>query len=189
MDSSIASGDLLKVYNGILESVKDIADHLRYNTSNKIATANDFGDVQLDMDVQTDSLIFEALRNTGVVWAGLSEERAYITQLCDEGNFIVTFDPLDGSSIVDTNFTIGSIFAIWPKGDLTTMTGRDIVGGALALYGSRTNVLVFNANKECIDELTLQNVSGDQYAWIVSDKNVRIRPTGKYFSPGNTRSI
>jgi len=67
MDSSIASGDLLKVYNGILEAVKDIADHLRYNTSNKITTANDFGDVQLDMDVQTDSLIFEALRNTGVV--------------------------------------------------------------------------------------------------------------------------
>jgi len=51
MDSSIASGDLLKVYNGILEAVKDIADHLRYNTSNKITSANDFGDTQLDMDV------------------------------------------------------------------------------------------------------------------------------------------
>lgn len=79
MDSSIASGDLLKVYNGILDAVKDIADHLRYNTSNKITASNDFGDVQLDMDVQTDSLIFESLRNTGLVWAGLSEERAYIT--------------------------------------------------------------------------------------------------------------
>ena len=45
MDSSIASGDLLKVYNGILDSIKDIADHLRYNTSNKITASNDFGDV------------------------------------------------------------------------------------------------------------------------------------------------
>lgn len=45
MDSSIASGDLLKVYNGILDAVKDIADHLRYNTSNKITASNDFGDV------------------------------------------------------------------------------------------------------------------------------------------------
>jgi len=91
-------------------------------------------------------LIFEALRNTGLVWAGLSEERAYITMLNDDGKYIVTFDPLDGSSIIDTNFTIGSIFAIWPKGDLTKMTGRDIVGGALACYGSRTNMLVYNAN-------------------------------------------
>lgn len=105
--------------------------------------------------MQTDSIIFESLRNTGVVWAGLSEERAYVNELCPEDNFIVTFDPLDGSSIIDTNFTIGSIFAIWPKGDLTKMTGRDILGGALALYGSRTNVIVYNTVKECIDELTL----------------------------------
>jgi fructose-1,6-bisphosphatase len=107
------------------------------------------------MDVQTDSLIFESLRNTGVVYAGLSEERAYITHLSEEGKYIVTFDPLDGSSIVDTNFTVGSIFAIWPKGDLDKMTGRDIIGGALALYGSRTNVLVYNANQDCVDEVTL----------------------------------
>ena len=100
--------------------------------------------MQLDQDVQTDSLIFEALRNTGMVFAGLSEERSYVTQLDDNGKYIVTFDPLDGSSIIDTNFTIGSIFAIWPKGDLNEMTGRDIIGGALCLYGSRTNILIFN---------------------------------------------
>ena len=86
----------------------------------------------------------------------MSEERAYITNLNENGKYIVTFDPLDGSSIVDTNFTIGSIFAIWPAGDLNKMTGRDIVGGALALYGSRTNILIYNANQDRIDELTLQ---------------------------------
>lgn len=141
------------------------------------------------MDVQTDSLIFEALRNTGLVYAALSEERAYITHLCDEGKYIVTFDPLDGSSIIDTNFTIGSIFAIWPRGDLNTMTGRDIVGGALALYGSRTNMIVYNANKDCIDEVTLQKIGDEKYSWIVTNKNMRIRAQGKFFSPGNTRSI
>lgn len=99
------------------------------------------------MDVQTDSLIFENLQNTGVVAAGMSEERAYVTQLCEGGKYIVCFDPLDGSSIVDTNFTIGSIFAIFPAGDVKTMTGRDMVGAALALYGSRTNCLVYNAIK------------------------------------------
>lgn len=154
-NSSFATGNLLKVYNGILEACSEIATHIRYNTSNKITTANEFGDTQLDMDVQTDSIIFECLRNTGVVHSGLSEERAYITDLCDDGEYIVTFDPLDGSSIVDTNFTVGSIFAIWPKGDLLKMTGRDIVGAALACYGSRTNILIYNSVKECVDELTL----------------------------------
>jgi len=87
----------------------------------------------------------------------------------------VTFDPLDGSSIVDTNFTIGSIFAIWPKGDLNSMTGRDIVGGALALYGSRTNMIVYNANKDSVDEVTLQKVGDDTYSWILTNKNIRIK--------------
>ncbi len=149
------SGDLGKVYEGILESLKEIAEHLRYSTSNKSQTTNEFGDVQIDQDVQTDSLIFEALKNTGMVYAGLSEERSYVTQLDDNGKFIVTFDPLDGSSIIDTNNTIGSIFAIWPKGDLNTMTGRDIVGAALALYGSRTNILYYNPETQKVDEATL----------------------------------
>ena len=181
-------GDLGKVYEGIFEAVKEIAEHLRYSTSNKIQTTNEFGDVQLDQDVQTDSLIFEALQNTGMVFSGLSEERSYITQLNDNGKFIVTFDPLDGSSIIDTNFTIGSIFAIWPKGDLNQMSGRDIVGAALALYGSRTNVIYFNPETQQIDEATLQNVNGE-LVWIISRKNLRIKTEGKYFSPGNTRSI
>ena len=111
--------------------------------------------------MQTDSLIFEALRNTGMVFAGLSEERSYVTQLDDNGKYIVTFDPLDGSSIIDTNFTIGSIFAIWPKGDLNEMTGRNIIGGALCLYGSRTNILIFNHETQQVDEATLQKIDGD----------------------------
>jgi fructose-1,6-bisphosphatase len=103
-------------------------------------------------------MIFDSLGKTGVVWAGMSEERAYVTHLNDNGKYIVTFDPLDGSSIIDTNFTIGSIFAIFDKGedgDLTKMTGRNCAGAALALYGSRTNILVYNAVKDQIDELTL----------------------------------
>ena len=123
-----------------------------------------------------------------MVHSGLSEERSYVTQLDDNGKYIVTFDPLDGSSIIDTNNTIGSIFAIWPRGDLNEMTGRDIVGGALALYGSRTNILIFNHESQQVDEATLQLVDGD-LKWIVSKRALRIKTEGKYFSPGNTRSI
>lgn len=144
--------------------------------------------MQLDQDVQTDSLIFEALQNTGMVYGGLSEERPYMTKLSEEGKYIVTFDPLDGSSIIDTNNTIGSIYAIWPKGDLDTMTGRNIVGAALALYGSRTNILYYNPETEKIDEATLQLIDGE-LLWVISRKDIRIKTEGKYFSPGNTRSI
>ena len=43
--------DLNKVYMALLKACEEITLHIRYNTSNKITTANDFGDVQLDFDV------------------------------------------------------------------------------------------------------------------------------------------
>lgn len=100
----------------------------------------------------------------------------------------MTFDPLDGSSIIDTNFTIGSIYAIWPAGDLNEMTGRSIVGGALALYGSRTNILYYNHDTKTVDEATLQLIDND-FQWVVSRKDIRIKSEGRFFAPGNTRSI
>ncbi len=41
---TFAEGKLHEVYLGILDAVMEIAEHLRYNTSNKIATSNDFGE-------------------------------------------------------------------------------------------------------------------------------------------------
>jgi sedoheptulose-bisphosphatase len=109
--------DLQKVYMAILQACEEITMHIRYNTSNKITTANDFGDVQLDFDVQIDSILFDNLTQCGVVYSASSEERPYMSKLNDKGKFIVTFDPLDGSSIIDSNFAIGTIAAIWTKPD------------------------------------------------------------------------
>lgn len=46
----------------------------------------------------------------------LSEERPYPTILNKNGDHIVTFDPIDGGNLIDSNYTVGSIFGIWPKG-------------------------------------------------------------------------
>lgn len=69
------------------------------------------------------------------------------------------------------------------------MTGRDMVGAALSLYGSRTNILYFNPETSTVDEATLQKTGEEELQWIISRKNIRIQPECKYFSPGNTRSI
>ena len=57
----------------------------------------------------------------------------------------MAFDPLDGSSIVDTNFTVGTIFGVWPGAELTGVTGRQQVAAAMGVYGPRTTyVLTIN---------------------------------------------
>lgn len=73
----------------------------------------------------------------------------------------MTFDPLDGSSIIDSNLAIGTIVGIWkkPEGfeDMTGFTCREhMVGAALSCYGSRTNIVVYNTITKTVDELTLQ---------------------------------
>ena len=92
-----------------------------------------------------------------------------MTYLCEEGEYIVTFDPLDGSSIIDTNGAVGSIFAIWKRNknqeSLDGYTGKDIVGSALSTYGSRTSIVVYNAIHDRIDELSLQK-KDELFIWI-----------------------
>ena len=44
----------------------------------------------------------------------------------------MAFDPLDGSSVVDTNFSVGTIFGVWPGDKLTGITGRDQVAAQLS---------------------------------------------------------
>jgi len=177
------------------KACEEITMHIRYNTSNKITTANDFGDVQLDFDVQIDSILFDNL-SCGVVYSASSEERPYMTKLNDNGKFIVTFDPLDGSSIIDSNLAIGTIAAIWKKPpgqeDMVGLKAREnMVGAALSCYGSRTNIVVYNAQTQTVDELTLQRKTKheEDNQWIMSQKNMRIKPEGRFFSPGNAKSM
>lgn len=188
---------LQKIYEAILSACAQITEHIRYNTPNKINLANEFGDVQLDMDVQIDSIIFDALSESEEVFAAASEEKPQLIKLNENGKYIVTFDPLDGSSIIDSNLAIGTIVAIWkkpedrPDGDLIGLTARThMVGAALSCYGSRTNILVYNTENSSVDELTLQrSENDDDNEWVVSNKNIMIKPEGHFFAPGNAKSM
>lgn len=82
---------------------------------------------------------------SGVVASAASEESPEKTVLNENGSYYVTFDPIDGSSVIDTNFSVGSIYGIWATTDLEGKTGRSLVGAALAVYGTRTTINIFNA--------------------------------------------
>mmetsp|Transcript_9991 Transcript_9991/g.15117 ORF Transcript_9991/g.15117 Transcript_9991/m.15117 type:complete len:262 (-) Transcript_9991:74-859(-) len=147
------------------------------------------------MDVQIDGIIFQNLKDSGVVYGAASEERPYLTKFNEKAKYIVTHDPLDGSSIIDSNLAIGTIVGIWERGDdqddLVGMTPRkNMVGAALSCYGSRTNIILYNTISKTVDELTLQaKEDGSEDEWILSKKNMIIKPEGRYFSPGNAKSM
>jgi sedoheptulose-bisphosphatase len=69
----------------------------------------------------------------------------------------VAFDPLDGSSIVDTNFAVGTIFGVWPGDKLTGITGRDQAAAGMAIYGPRTLFVIALRDAPGCHEFVLQD--------------------------------
>jgi sedoheptulose-bisphosphatase len=111
-----------------------------------------------------------------------------------DGEYTVCWDPLDGSSIVDNNWAVGTMMGIWPKRTgLIGATGRDQVTSLVAIYGPRTTVLValddgvYEFSYGCTPE-GCQLPDGTWMPWICSRHKIQIKADSKIFSPANLRA-
>ena len=105
-------------------------------------SANADGDDQKKLDVLADEMIAAALAAVDHVAAYLSEERDAAIKLHDGGDVIVASDPLDGSSNIDTNVSIGTIFSILPASGGSLQPGRNQLASGIFVYGPQTTLLV-----------------------------------------------
>lgn len=118
MEAIYAQADQIKVYKAILDASQEIATYLRYHSAHLIETMNQFGKQQSSIDLKADEIIFRHLKDSGVVYAAMSEERPYVNELNKSGTFVVTFDPIDGNNVLDANMSVASIFGIWKTTDI-----------------------------------------------------------------------
>ncbi|MCU0789956.1 MAG: class 1 fructose-bisphosphatase [Nitratireductor sp.] len=135
-----------------------------FNTAR--GTANSDGDAQLDLDVFADDVFLAAARQASVKWYA-SEELPHPVALAPEGLIAVAIDPLDGSSNIDTNVSIGTIFSVLPAeadldatflqpGSRQIAAGFFIYGPQLALaltLGGGTHAFVFSSQLGCFVEV------------------------------------
>ena len=114
-------------------------------------TQNTSGDDQKKLDVLTNDIMVENLTNSCSCSLLLSEEdeNATIVETSHSGNYIVAFDPLDGSSNIDCNCGVGTIFSITLDNDKTDSVenrvlrnGNDIVCAGYILYGGSTELVI-----------------------------------------------
>ena len=106
---------------------------------------NTDGDIQKDLDVRADGLIRQALKS--VPFAALASEEAEAPEIRDLAAPIsIAFDPLDGSSNIDTNMTIGTIFSIvgTPLDGQAAFTrpGTTQLAAGFAVYGPQTSLVL-----------------------------------------------
>ncbi|MGC0223404.1 class 1 fructose-bisphosphatase [Pseudooceanicola nitratireducens] len=106
---------------------------------------NSDGDQQKALDVMADEMFEAALRGTGVKYYA-SEEQEDVLTLDEGGTFALATDPLDGSSNIDVNVTIGTIFSIFPVADSATSSflrpARDQICAGYIAYGPQTLLAV-----------------------------------------------
>jgi len=105
-------------------------------------THNEDGDQQKALDVLADELIAQHMRGTGI-YAYLSEERDGPLIMDEGGALVLACDPLDGSSNIDTNLTIGTIFSVYPADSADCLAaGRSQQAAGFFAYGPQTALLI-----------------------------------------------
>ena len=106
---------------------------------------NTDGDHQKALDVIADEAFAAALPGSGVRWYA-SEERETVEEIDDSGALALAIDPLDGSSNIDVNVSIGTIFSIRPARetgeDSFLRPGREQIAAGYFIYGPMTALVV-----------------------------------------------
>nr|WP_111300088.1 class 1 fructose-bisphosphatase [Paracoccus saliphilus] len=103
------------------------------------------GDGQKALDLHADALFMNALTSAELRWYA-SKEQAHPVALQPQGGLALAIDPLDGSSNIDTNLSIGTIFAIYPAEDSAEASflrpARDLLAAGYVIYGPRCCLVV-----------------------------------------------
>ncbi len=137
---------------------------------------NSSGEDQLKLDVQSDLIIEKAFATTPVVKNLVSEEKEGVLELNPEGKYTICYDPLDGSSLVDVNLSVGSIFGIY-EGELK---GENLVASAYVVYGPRIELVI--ATREGRPQL--YRALQDEFRQI---GEIAMGEKGKLNAPGGTQ--
>lgn len=173
--------ELNRVLTALSAAAQQISHAIQTSDKGLSGTMNSFGEDQLALDVLSDRIFVEHLSETGAVNA-ISSEEMDETARFPEGRFAVALDPLDGSSLVDVNLSVGSIFAIFEAPDFVGLTGRDQVAAGFFVYGPRTTLIV--SWGEGVHEYQLM----PDGSWARTLENLKVGE-GKMFAPGNLRAV
>ena len=138
--------------------------------------ANATGDTQLKLDVASDLIIEEELRKLTSIHTLISEEKDDPMPVHSTGDYTVCYDPLDGSSIVDVNLAVGSIFGIY-RGE---PRGETIVATAYTIYGPRIEMVTALRNET---PHRIRHVGG---TWQPLP-DLKLDTKGKLVAPGGTQ--
>ncbi len=197
-----ASGEFSWLLSGITLATKMIQAQVRRAGLTDIlgthGEVNVQGEVQQKLDVYSNQALMHCLRireSVAILASEENEEPVLVSGGSPNAKYIVVFDPLDGSSNIDVNVSVGTTFSIMrrpadastdPTADPTAdvlQPGLEQVAAGYVVYGSST-ILVYSVGHG-VHGFTLDPAVG---AYVLSHENIRIPEQGKYYSVNEAHS-
>ncbi|HAZ41053.1 MAG TPA: class 1 fructose-bisphosphatase [Methylococcaceae bacterium] len=187
-----ATGELTLLLNDIASACKAIGHEVNRGALagnlDVIGTENVQGEVQKKLDVISNDIFIHSLEWTGHLAAMASEENDEIIQIpaqYPKGKYLIAFDPLDGSSNIEVNLTIGTIFSVLkaPEGkkEITSedfmQKGSAQVAAGFCIYGP-TTILILTTGQG-VNGFTLDRNIGE---FVLTHPNIRIPEDTKEFA-------
>ena len=187
---SFATGELSQLLRDIALAGKIINKEVNksglLDITGQYGAKNVQGEDQQKLDVVADIRFTRALKNGGMTCAIVSEENQEIIHLNPNCRYVVAIDPLDGSSNIDVNVSIGTIFSIYkrisPVGgpvqeEDVLQKGTEQVAAGYILYGSST-MLVYTTGRG-VHGFTLEPSLGE---FVLSHDDMKCPEDGKIYS-------
>jgi len=173
---SVVDRDIKDIILTLANGTQEVTKLLHTANRAEAGTVNASGETQLAMDIQADNIFFNLFKEKNNVKEFASEEREGATVINEQAQYSITIDPLDGSSLLDVNLSVGTILGIW-KGKVLE---GEIVGAAYVVYGPTTTFIL--STGQGVNEFILRNNNFDYL------QEIKVAEKGKIYSTGGLRS-
>ena len=165
--------------NDILDAIKRsairIKEAIEFDDTGYSENTNSTGDTQLKLDIKSDQIIEEEFAKVACIKEIVSEEKEDKTPLHVNGIYGIGYDPLDGSSLIDVNLSVGSIFGIYEGG----YAGEHLKAAVYVVYGPRVELVIAQ------DDVKLYRLN--KKGKFVFIKEIVLKEKGKLNAPGATQ--
>lgn len=190
--SPMATGRFTRLLNELILAAKIISREVNkaglVNVLGFTGETNIQGEKVKKLDEYANSVLIYRMQRSGLLCAMSSEENADLIEIPDtfqHGDYILIFDPLDGSSNIDVNVNIGTIFSIFRrtgeggpiKLEEVLQKGSEQVAAGYFLYGTST-MMVYTTG-DGVHGFTLDPSVGE---FLLSHQDIKIPETGKIYS-------
>jgi len=193
-DFPFASGELTGLLRDIGVAAKIVNREVNkaglVNILGVADSQNTSGDSVQKLDLYANEILIDCLKNSGECCGIASEENEDFISIpaveTKTSKYVVVFDPLDGSSNIDVNVSVGTIFGIYRrKSDESgpcemadfLQSGTELVAAGYVLYGTST-ILVYTTGRG-VNGFTLDPSIGE---FLLSHRDIQIPKRGNYYS-------